>query len=79
MCEAAAAAPATDLWPVYDAIRCPVRVLRGKNSAILSEDTAAQMKQRGPRAKIVEIPGVGHAPTLISDEQISLVESFLSD
>ncbi|MEK9775617.1 MAG: alpha/beta hydrolase [Quisquiliibacterium sp.] len=77
--KAAAAAPATDLWPVYDAIRCPVRVLRGKNSAILSEDTAAQMKQRGPRAKIVEIPGVGHAPTLISDEQISLVESFLSD
>lgn len=77
--KAAAAAPAADLWPVYDAIRCPVRVLRGQTSAILSEQTAATMQQRGPRARIVEIPDVGHAPTLISDQQIALVENFLND
>ena len=32
---------------------------------------------RGPRAKLVEIPGVGHAPTLIHAEQIAVVKEFL--
>jgi pimeloyl-ACP methyl ester carboxylesterase len=32
---------------------------------------------RGPRAKTVEIPGVGHAPTLIHADQIAIVRDFL--
>jgi pimeloyl-ACP methyl ester carboxylesterase len=77
--KSALAAPATDLWPLYQAIQCPVRVLRGQTSAILSKETAELMEQRGPRARIIEVAGVGHAPTLISDEQIAVIESFLSD
>ena len=71
-------APAPDLWPVYDAIRCPTLVTRGAQSDILSAATAKSMSQRGPGARCVEFDGVGHAPTFIAAEQIAAVESFLS-
>ena len=35
------------------------------------------MLQRGPKAQLVEIAGVGHAPTFIHDEQIAIVRQFL--
>lgn len=66
-----------ELWPVYDAIRCPTLVLRGESSDLLSRDTTAQMAARGPKARTVEIPGVGHAPTLMHPNQIALVRDFL--
>jgi pimeloyl-ACP methyl ester carboxylesterase len=66
-----------ELWPVYDAVRCPTLVLRGERSDLLSRETAAQMAQRGPKATVVEIAGVGHAPTLMHPEQIAIVREFL--
>jgi pimeloyl-ACP methyl ester carboxylesterase len=66
-----------ELWNFYDAIRCPTLVLRGEQSDLLTRDTAARMAGRGPRARIVEIPGVGHAPTLIHADQIAIVRDFL--
>lgn len=68
-----------DMWPLYDAIHCPTLVLRGAQSDILSAETARQMTQRGPRARCVTFEGVGHAPTLIADTQIDVVESFLCE
>lgn len=65
------------LWAVWDAIAVPTLVLRGGDSDLLSRDTARAMTERGPRARLVEIPGVGHAPTLQSDEQIGPVVAFL--
>ena len=35
------------------------------------------MTQRGPKAKVVDIEGVGHAPTLMHDDQITIVRDFL--
>ncbi|HYA76285.1 MAG TPA: alpha/beta hydrolase [Burkholderiaceae bacterium] len=64
-------------WRLYDAIRCPTLVLRGENSDVLSPDTAAQMTVRGPRARLVRVPGVGHAPMLFDPAQIDIVRSFL--
>ena len=66
-----------ELWPLWDAIRCPTLVLRGAQSDLLTKETCVQMTQRGPKAKVVEIPGVGHAPTLMHDDQIRLVKDFL--
>lgn len=74
-----AAAPYQDavLWPLYDAIECPTLGIRGANSDLLSRQTAEAMQTRGPRARLVEIAGVGHAPTLLHDDQIKLVKDFL--
>ena len=66
-----------DLWPLYDAIRCPTLVLRGETSDLLSRETTAAMAKRGPRARVVEIQGVGHAPSLLHADQIALVRDFL--
>ncbi|MCY4744003.1 alpha/beta hydrolase [Pelomonas sp. UHG3] len=75
--EVAAAGEAA-LWAVYDQLRCPTLLIRGADSDLLGADTAHAMTQRGPRARLVELPGVGHAPTLIHDDQIALVTDFLS-
>jgi pimeloyl-ACP methyl ester carboxylesterase len=40
-------------------------------------ETAEQMKRRGPKARVVEIAGVGHAPTLMHEDQIGIVRDFL--
>jgi pimeloyl-ACP methyl ester carboxylesterase len=66
-----------EVWPLYDAVRCPTLVLRGAQSDLLSQETASQMAVRGPRARLVEIRGVGHAPTLMHADQIAIVRDFL--
>ena len=71
--------PAQDieLWYLYDAIRCPTMVLRGAQSDLLSRQTVEAMAGRGPKAKIVELAEVGHAPTLLNPDQIAIVRDFL--
>jgi pimeloyl-ACP methyl ester carboxylesterase len=65
------------LWPVWDAIRCPTLALRGKESDLLLRETAEQMTQRGPQAQLIEFDGIGHAPMLMSEDQIGVVRKFL--
>jgi len=66
-----------DLWPQWDAIGCPTLVLRGAQSDLLSHATAMAMAARGPRARVAEIPGVGHAPMLLAADQVATVVEFL--
>lgn len=70
---------AVDLWPVYDAIRCPTLVIRGAESDLLTRETWQSMGQRGPRASLAEIAEVGHAPVLFDADQIAVVHNFLLD
>lgn len=67
-----------DIWPAYDAIDCPTLVMRGQTSDVLARDTAHEMTRRGPRATLVEIDGVGHAPVLNDAAQRAIVEDFLA-
>ena len=73
-------APQTDttLWHLYDAIRCPVLAVRGEQSDLLSPETHAEMATRGPKAELVTIAGVGHAPTFLHDDQIAIAKEFLT-
>lgn len=67
-----------DIWPIYDQIAAPTLVLRGAVSDLLSAETTAEMAKRGPKARVIEIPGIGHAPALDTAEQIALVAQFLA-
>jgi pimeloyl-ACP methyl ester carboxylesterase len=66
-----------ELWPLYEAVRAKTLVTRGAESDLLTRATAEAMRQRGPRAEIVEFAGVGHAPTLMHDDQTAVVREFL--
>lgn len=77
--DAFRAAPAADidLWPQWDAIRCPTLVLRGAQSDLLRAEDAQAMTRRGPKARLVEFPGIGHAPALMAADQIAAIRDFL--
>ncbi len=65
------------LWQSYDRIRCPTLLLRGAESDLLSPATAQAMTERGPKARLLQFAGVGHAPMLVQPEQVSAVREFL--
>jgi pimeloyl-ACP methyl ester carboxylesterase len=65
------------LWQLYDAIAAQTLLLRGAQSDLLSVETARLMTARGPKARLVEFAGVGHAPTLIAFDQVDTVTQFL--
>jgi pimeloyl-ACP methyl ester carboxylesterase len=67
-----------DLWKYWTAIEVPILVIRGEESDMLPADLARDMMRRNPRARVVEMKGCGHAPPLMSAEQIGCVSEFLN-
>lgn len=73
-----------EMWPVWAQIRVPVLVLRGAASDVLTAETARLMTAGGPdgaglKARLVEFPGVGHAPALMDQDQIETVARWLAE
>jgi pimeloyl-ACP methyl ester carboxylesterase len=65
-----------DLRPVWNNVKIPTLILRGATSDLLLAETAAEMSAGG-RATLVEVPGCGHAPSLMEPTQIATVIDFL--
>lgn len=65
------------LWRAYENIACPILLVRGERSDLLSPATSRAMIERNPNTELVEIPGVGHAPSFMSAEQIAIAARFL--
>jgi len=70
------------LWHVWEKVVGPVLLLHGEDSDLLHASTVREMQKRGAAAKknlvrAVEVRGCGHAPALMADHQISLIEEFL--
>lgn len=66
-----------NLWTYWDLIQCPVLLIRGADSDLLMPETAQEMTRRGPKARLVEFSGIGHAPMLMEEQQIEIVRDFL--
>jgi pimeloyl-ACP methyl ester carboxylesterase len=67
------------LWQAYDQITAQTLLIRGAESDLLSPQTAQAMTQRGPKARLLEFAGVGHAPTFVAADQVQAVVEFLLD
>ncbi len=67
-----------DLWSAYNHVSCPTMAIRGAESDLLEHKTLMRMAESGPRAQVVEIAGVGHAPMLMDQAQIAMVHGFLN-
>jgi len=49
-----------DLWPLWREITCPVLVVRGADSDVLSLEIAKRMMEENPNTRLAEVPGAGH-------------------
>jgi pimeloyl-ACP methyl ester carboxylesterase len=68
-----------DMWVPYARITAPVLVIRGAESDILARATAERMRVVLPQlTTVVEVPGVGHAPSLLEPEALSAIKQFLA-
>jgi pimeloyl-ACP methyl ester carboxylesterase len=68
-----------DLWATWDAITCPVLILRGGTSDLLLGETADEMVRRKPGTRLVTFPDCGHAPALMNGEQIAVIDDWLKE
>lgn len=67
------------LWMLWEAIDIPTQIIRGMESDILPRDVAVKMCETHPDASLVEFEGIGHAPTLMEDAQISAIADWLEE
>jgi pimeloyl-ACP methyl ester carboxylesterase len=66
-----------DLWSVWDAVKCPVLVLHGEESDLLTDETIQEMKRRKNDVQVINIPRVGHVPALLDPNQQTELIRFL--
>ncbi len=70
---------AFDMWPVYRALgTVPLLILRGELSDILARSAGEKMVAELPQARLVEVSGVGHAPTLDEPEAIAAIDEWIA-
>ena len=67
-----------EMWDVWEEVKCPVLVLRGAKSDLLLPETVERMKVSGPGCLAADIPGCGHAPSLMPADQIAIVRDWLA-
>ena len=69
-----------DLWPAYRALGgIPLLVLRGALSDILARSAGEKMVAELPGSRLVEVPGVGHAPTMDEPEALSAIDAWVAE
>lgn len=66
-----------DLWADWQNIHCPLMVIRGEESTLLSQATVERMKEVQPSLTTLTVPGCGHAPMLDRASQVQPIRDFL--
>lgn len=70
--------PSGDAWPLFHALTgLPVALIRGANSDLLSQETAAEMRRLRPDMGFADVPGRGHVPFLDEPESLEVLRGFL--
>jgi pimeloyl-ACP methyl ester carboxylesterase len=64
-------------WDAWYRVRCPVMLVRGEDSEVFPRSVADVMVAIKPETQVVELPGCGHAPALMSPEHVEPVREFL--
>ena len=68
---------AVNLSEFWEAVRQPTFILWGETSDLLNAEIVRSMKATHPRAESLMVPNVGHAPALMTDDQIRPIINFL--
>ncbi|MFC3282361.1 alpha/beta fold hydrolase [Litchfieldella rifensis] len=67
-----------DTWADWRAIQCPLMVIRGADSPLLSAEVVERMREAQPGLVSLEVPGCGHAPMLDRASQVAPIRTFLT-
>lgn len=67
-----------NLAALWEQVETPTLILRGSESDVLSADTVQSMRRSNMHADAVTIQGVGHAPALMTQDQIYIITQWLS-
>ena len=65
------------LWQAYRCVNAPTLIMHGQDSDLLLSQTVDAMLAANSQARAHTVKGVGHAPSLIVQDQIEVVSSFL--
>lgn len=70
-----------DLWLAWDQIQCPVMVIQGKKSVVLTKPILQEMHTRfkGNSFHIIQYPDCGHVPSLMAPQHIEDIRKWLND
>ena len=60
-------------------VKCPVLVMRGEDSDLLTPEVISNMSILQPKMDVIEIPNAGHAPALMSALEIESVSNWLKN
>ena len=69
--------PGLFFWDAWQKVTCPALLLRGADSTVFPRMVAESMLLRHPEVVLEEIPGCGHAPSLMNAAHAALVRGFL--
>ncbi len=69
---------ALHLESYWKSIKCPVLIIRGEDSDFLPAEVVTKMLYLQPRATVVTIPDCGHAPSLMTPDQIGIVNKWMA-
>lgn len=76
--KAAAQAPeAIALWDLWHAIEQPCLLVHGLESDLLTHDIRQRMHDSRPDLVCLELPGLGHAPPLMTEHEVDAIVNFL--
>ncbi|MYL22500.1 alpha/beta fold hydrolase [Halomonas alkaliantarctica] len=66
-----------DMWSDWAQIRCPLMLIRGEQSPLITPESVEKMRQAQPEMTTLEAPGCGHAPMLNVESQVTPLRHFL--
>jgi pimeloyl-ACP methyl ester carboxylesterase len=70
--------PDVNLMDIWNKISCPILVLRGKLSDVLTSEVITLMHDSHKEdLRVVELENIGHAPMLMDEGQIGIVRNWL--
>jgi pimeloyl-ACP methyl ester carboxylesterase len=73
-----AGARPTEIWDAWERVSCPVLLVRGERSEVLTSEMVRRMQDTNPKLEVAEVPGAGHFPHLMTEDQTAIVETWLA-
>lgn len=67
-----------DLWYLWKKIKCPVLIVHGVKSDLLTPEIIKQMQRTHENTEVLSIKDVGHAPALVEKYQHEVIENWLN-